>query len=324
VIGIFDVICIGAALVDMVAQVVRHPSEDDEVFVSNLKLFSGGAAANTAYACGKMGLSTAFIGKLGQADLFNNKLINDFKEASVDTKLIKYSDNFKTGSAYVALNEKGERRIYAHSGAANKLSKKDLLEEEISATKIIYLSSLRNVDPLLHAAKIGKENHICTILNPGMLIIEQGYKQIKKLFKETEILILSEREFKTLFNIKENDLSKDLIKKESASLFKLGIKVIIVTLSKKGASLLTTKQNEIIQPLKIKNVIDTTGAGDAFSAGFIYGIVQNLSLKFDHLRNYVKIGNFVAGRCIQKLGARNGIPERFELNSFLSNINKKI
>ena len=60
-----DVICLGAALVDMVAQVKRHPIEDDEVFVSDLKLLSGGAAANTAYACAKLGLKTAFIGKLG-------------------------------------------------------------------------------------------------------------------------------------------------------------------------------------------------------------------------------------------------------------------
>ena len=61
-IEIFDVICIDAALVDIVAQVVRHPAEDDEVFVSNLTLLSGGAAANTVYACAKIGLSIAFIG----------------------------------------------------------------------------------------------------------------------------------------------------------------------------------------------------------------------------------------------------------------------
>ncbi len=95
----FDVICIGAALVDMVAQVARHPVEDDEVFVSDLKLFSGGAAANTAYACAKLKLKTAFIGKLGQDDTFGTKIINDFTEAAVNTELVKYSNEYKTGSA---------------------------------------------------------------------------------------------------------------------------------------------------------------------------------------------------------------------------------
>jgi len=323
-VNIFDVICIGAALVDIVAQVERHPSDDDEVFVSNLSLFSGGAAANTAYACGKMGLSATFIGKLGKNDIFGNKIISDFKEASVETRLIKYSDRYKTGSAYVALNEKGERRIYAYSGAANYLSKNDLLEEELGATKIIFLSSLQNLEPLLHAAKIGRNLNIPVILNPGMLIIEQGFGYIKNLLEKIDILILSQKEFKTLFNFKEKDLSQDSIRERAVSLFALGMKIIVITLGEKGAFILTTKHYELIQPLKLEKVIDTTGAGDAFSAGFIYGLVKNLNLKFEHLRNNVKIGNFVAGNCIQKLGARNGFPMRNELKTYLSNINKKI
>ena len=147
-VSIFDVICIGAALVDMIAQVVRHPFDDDEVFVSDLTILSGGAAANTAYACAKIGLSTAFIGKLGDKDPFNEKIINDFKEVSVDTKLITYSKDYPTGSAYVALNQKGERRIYASSGAANYLSKENIPEKELKNTKIIFLSSLKNLEPL--------------------------------------------------------------------------------------------------------------------------------------------------------------------------------
>lgn len=324
VINIFDVICIGAALVDIVAQVDRHPHDDDEVFVSQLNLFSGGAAANTAYACGKMGLSVAFIGKLGEADVFNNKIVNDFKEGSVETKLIKYSTFYKTGTTYIVLNSKGERRIYAYSGAANYLSKNDILEEQISGTKLIFLSSLRNIEPFIYASKLSRNYKIPVVLNPGMLIVEQGFDSIKELLEKVDILILSKNEFKTLFNFRENNLSKNLIKENSTTLFSLGIKVIIITLGKKGAFLLTPKHREIIQPLKVEKVLDTTGAGDAFSAGFIFGLLQNFRLTFEHLKSYTKIGNFVAGHCIQKLGARNGIPERKELDFFLDSENKKI
>ncbi len=323
-VNIFDVICIGAALVDMIAQVARHPLDDDEVFVSDLTILSGGAAANTSYACAKIGLSTAFIGKLGEKDPFSDKIINDFKEVSVDTRLIKYSRDYTTGSAYVALNQKGDRRIYANSGAANYLSKKDISTKELKNTKIIFLSSLQNIVPLLHAAKIGRNLNIPVILNPGMLIIDQGFDYIKNLLEKIDILILSQKEFKTLFNFKENDLSEDSIRERSGPIFTLGVKVIVITLGEKGAFLLTTTYDELIQPLKLEKVIDTTGAGDAFSAGFIYGLVKNLNLKFEHLRNNVKIGNFVAGNCIQKLGARNGIPRRIEVKTFLDNPNKKI
>jgi len=92
-----DVICIGAALVDMVAQVERHPQDDDEVFVSNLKLISGGAAANTAYVCAKLGLNTAFIGKLGIDDEFGRIIIKDFEDVALDISffnLIKFPYGF--------------------------------------------------------------------------------------------------------------------------------------------------------------------------------------------------------------------------------------
>ena len=84
-----DVICIGAALIDIIANVERHPLADDEVYVSDLHLLPGGAAANTAVVCSKLGLKTSFIGKLGINDEFGNKILDDFTNNSVNTNLIK-------------------------------------------------------------------------------------------------------------------------------------------------------------------------------------------------------------------------------------------
>ncbi|TFF97219.1 MAG: carbohydrate kinase family protein, partial [Promethearchaeota archaeon] len=157
----FDVICIGAALVDMIAKVSRYPEDDDEVFVSDLKILSGGAAANTASACSTLGLKTAFIGKLGQNDQFGKKILQDFKETSVSIDYIKYSKNYTTGSAYVALNENDKnRRIFAHSGAANYLSDGDIVQNEIDTANLIYLSSLKNINPFIQAAKIAQTKKI--------------------------------------------------------------------------------------------------------------------------------------------------------------------
>jgi len=311
----FDVICIGAALVDIVAQVERHPAEDDEVFVSDLKLFSGGAAANTAYACAKLKLKTAFIGKIGRADTFGTKIINDFNEAEVNTDLVKYSNDHKTGSAYVALNKEGDRRIYAHSGAANYLSRDDIREEELSSAKILFLSSLKNLEPFIIAAEIGKKKNIPLILNPGMLIIEQGFANIRKLLEKVDILIMSQREFQVLFYLSEENFNLNITQEKSENLFSIGIKVLIITIGKSGALLVTPNNAQIIPSYKPDKVVDTTGAGDAFSAGFIYGFFQNPSFEFDDLRHNAKIGNFVAGKCIEKLGARKGIPDVEEVKS---------
>ena len=305
----FDVICIGAALVDMVARVNRHPIEDDEVFVSDLNLMSGGAAANTAYACATLGLNTAFIGKIGLNDTFGAKIISDFNNVKVATKLMKYSKEYGTGSAYVALNKEGDRRIYAHSGAANYLSKEDIIKEELIPTKVLFLSSLKNLESFIEAAKIGKSHDIPVILNPGMLIIDQGIDNIKVLLEEVDILILSQREFTTLMNIKDTEINIEANQIKLNELFNFGIKIIIITMGKKGAALCTQIQSEIIPAINVDEVIDTTGAGDAFSAGFIYGFAQNKSYQFEDVKNNVKCGNIIAGNCIQKLGARNGIPK---------------
>lgn len=314
-----DVICIGAALVDIVAKIERHPIEDDEVFVPNLQILSGGAAANTAFACALLGLKVAFIGKLGYDDEFGNKIINDFKDTSLDTTLIKYSKKYGTGLAYVAIDKNGERRIYAYSGAANTLSPNEIASKEIVQTKLIFLSNLKNLEPLKKAAKIAKDNKIPVILNPGMLIIEQGFENIKELLGNTDILIISRREFLYLFQLDDHKLINYVIKEKAKKLFKIGIKVIIITMGKEGAIVINSEKSESIKPIKVAKVIDTTGAGDAFSAGFIYGFIRNLSFKFEDLKYNVRFGNFVAGKCIQKLGARNGIPTFHEIDLTLSN-----
>ena len=310
---IFDVICIGAALVDMVAQVERYPENDDEVFVSDLNLLSGGAAANTAYACAIIGLKTAFIGKLGRDDVFGLKIINDFNEVKVNTELLKYSDEYRTGSAYIALNKEGDRRIYAHSGAANYLSKEDIKVNELSFTSIIFLSSLKNIEPFIEAAIIGRNKKIPVILNPGMLIIEQGFINIKILLEKIDILIMSQREFEVLLDLKNKKINLNMVREETDNLFSLGINVVVITKGKKGALILTPGNAELIPPIEMNKVVDTTGAGDAFSAGFMYGFIQNQSFIFEDLKRNVRIGNFIAGKCIEKLGARNGIPEEEEI-----------
>jgi ribokinase len=311
-----DVICIGAALVDMIAEVERFPLDDDEVFVSDLQMLSGGAAANTAAACSILGLNTAFIGKLGQDDEFGRKIIKDFKKVSVKTEYIKYSDQYTTGSAYVALNKQNKnRRIFAHSGAANYLSKTDIKEEELITSKLIYLSSLKNLDPFIEAGKIGQKNGIPVVLNPGMLIIEQKFDKIKELLQYIDILILSRREYATLLSL-NNEVSEQFFIDKSEQLKKLGIKIIIITLGKKGALLIYENHSLISPPIKIDRVADTTGAGDAFSAGFMYGYSLMKNLTFKNLIKCVKIGNFVAGNCIQKLGARYGIPSQEEVKEF--------
>jgi ribokinase len=310
----FDVICIGAALIDMVARVERHPDSDDEVFVGDIFLTSGGAAANTASACALLGLKASFLGKIGINDTFSRKIIEDFEKSGVDTTLLRYTKERGTGSAYIALDARGQRRIYAFSGAANLLNEEDIIPSDIIKTKSLFLSSLKNIAPFIAAAKIGKKYKIPVILNPGMLIIEKGLNEIRNLLENVDIFILSRKEIQNLLKIRIGEFDKNVISKSIEPLKELGITVIVITLGDQGALLISDDQLEIIPAFEVNNVIDTTGAGDAFSAGFIYSYVKLGDIGFENLKKCVHTGNYVASQCIQKLGARNGIPDNIELN----------
>jgi len=98
------------------------------------------------------------------------------------------------------------------------------------------------------------------------------------------------------------------------ALFNLGIKVIVITMGSKGASLFVNDNDETILVPSIKvDAVDTTGAGDAFSAGFMYSFSKKYSFDFDDLKYHLIVGNLVAAKCIQQIGARNGLPTQDEL-----------
>ncbi|MHA1264077.1 MAG: carbohydrate kinase family protein [Candidatus Helarchaeota archaeon] len=291
-----DVVAIGAALVDMVALIDKFPGIDEEVFIPRLNLMGGGSAANFAIACARLGLKTGFVGKLGK-DAFGNKLINDFKEEGVEVQGIVFSEEVQTGMCFAAVDKEGNRILYAFSGAANLLEPEDIEKEYLKEFRIMHLASLKNLDPLIRAAELVVEEPTRVSLNPGALIVDQGLKQVEPLLKLTDIFIGSQGEVKRLFQTEE--LSKGI-----RHLLKY-CEIVAITQGAAG-SLIVTEEGEIQIPAEQVKVVDTTGAGDAFSAGFIYGL---LKYNFDPYKLELcgKIGNKAAASCIQHVGARQGL-----------------
>ncbi|NVM31722.1 MAG: carbohydrate kinase family protein [Candidatus Helarchaeota archaeon] len=304
-----DVVAIGAALVDMVALIEKFPGVDEEVFVPRLELMGGGSAANFAIACARLGLESGFVGKLGK-DAFGNKLIQDFKEENVDVEGVVFSAETPTGVCYAAVDKEGNRILYAFSGAANILQPEDLDKDYLKSFRIMHLASLKNLDPLIKAAELVEKEQTRVCLNPGALIVDQGLEQVEPLLKLTDVFIGSQGEVKRLFQTEE--LSKGL-----RSL--LGyMEIVVITQGGEGC-LIATEEGEIRIPAEQVKVVDTTGAGDAFSAGFIYGL---LKYNFDPYKLELcgKIGSLSAAHCIQQVGARQGLLTEKQINEILAKI----
>jgi len=306
-----DVLAIGAALIDMVALIDKFPGIDQEVFVPKLELMGGGSAANFAVACARMGLKTGFVGKLGR-DAFGERLLQEFRKDNVETEKIVFSKEIPTGLCYAAVDKRGNRILYAFSGAANDLQPEDLDGEYLKSFQAIHLASLKNLDPLIKAAELvqGTKTRIC--LNPGSLIVDQGLKTCENLLKLTQIFIGSQGEVKQLFQ------TDDLLRGVERLLNY--VEIAAVTQGEKG-SLIVTKDFQINVPAEKVKVVDTTGAGDAFSAGFLYGLLR---LNFDQSKLEIcgKLGNRAAASKIQAVGARGGLLTANAMGAILKQLNK--
>ncbi len=291
-----DVLAIGAALIDIVALIDNFPGIDEEVFVPKLEIMGGGSAANVAIACARLNLKTGFIGKLGK-DEFGKRLLQEFQKEGIDINGIVYSTDVPTGNCYAVVDKVGNRILYAFSGAANLLDPGEIQEEYLKSFQIIHLASLKNISPLMKAAEYVQNHSTRVCLNPGALIVEQGLEVVKPLLKLTNIFIASQGEIKQLFKT-------DNLKYALENLLEF-VEIIAVTRGAEGSLIATADLRFEITAEKVK-VVDTTGAGDAFSAGFIFGL---LKYQFDHhkLKLCGMMGNLSAAHCIQQVGARNGL-----------------
>jgi ribokinase len=298
-----DVIGVGALLIDRIASVEYFPSVDGETFVDRLEARPGGSAANFAVACSRLGLEAGFIGVVGD-DMEGNFLLEDLKREGVDTGGVIRSKEFSTGQVYVALDKEGRRMMFAFSGAANTLSKKDIDSDYIASAKFIHIADLKNISPLEAAAKTAQDSETKVSLNPGALIAIQGYEEIKTLLSNTNVFISSRGELNQIFGTENVEFA---LKK----LFRSGPEIAAITLGNEGCIVADSKGNSDRVSAFNTRAVDTTGAGDAFCAGLLTSLVEG-----EDMIEAARFANAVASLKIAKLGAR-ALPTREEVEDFL-------
>ncbi len=286
----FDVVSIGAALIDYIAKVDRFPNKDDEVFIRDLNQNFGGSATNFAYNCAKLGLNSAILAKIGQ-DNFGNLILDNLDSVKANIGGIVISRDEKTGICWVVVDPSGQRQLYAFSGASNNLNMDEINKEYIKSSKFLHIANLENIEILIRAAKLAKEYNTKVSINLGALIVEHGLDKIEDLLYNCDILILSEVEFRQLFGKADIEENLDLFDKYS-------IDAIVVTLGERGS---LGYFGGKIQKVGIQktDVVDTTGAGDGYCSGFMCKYLKSLDYK-----KAMEHGAKIASKVISKFGAR--------------------
>lgn len=298
---------IGALNLDRLYKVSRIAKGDEEIAIEETVEEPGGSAANTLYALGKLNLSSGFMGAVG-SDAEHEKILRSLSEVGVDTTRIKIKENARTGLVIGLVDPAGERALYIAPGANNMLSFEDLDMEYLKNAAILHMTSFVDESQLIVQKKVIESLESTTKVSfaPGSLYVKKGLKAISSIIQRSHVLFLNESEAKILTGKEYESASKFLID--------MDCKVVAITLKDRGCFVTDGNESEHVEAIKA-NVRDTTGAGDAFCAGFLYGLSEGKEMKQCGI-----IGNFLASRCISEMGARKGLPSKEELERGLAKI----
>jgi len=292
----FDVVGFGALNVDKLFKVNKIAVAEEEIFIENCVEACGGSAANTIVGLARLGHKVGFIGKVC-GDKEGDLLLEVFRKEGVDADGIIRTENGKSGSVLGFVDKNGSRALYIDSGVNDTIKLSEVDEAYVSQARFLHLTSFvgetsfrtqkKLLDALPESVKVS--------FDPGLLYARRGLAQLEPIIKKAYVLMPNVVELGLLTG--KTDYCKG-----ADSLIGKGAKIVAVKLGGDGCYVTDGRERHLIEAFKVK-VVDTTGAGDAFCAGFLYGLLNDKSL-------YAcgRLGNFVASRCTMKMGARTGLP----------------
>jgi ribokinase len=292
----FDAVGFGALNVDKLFKVNKLAEAEEESFIEDYAEACGGSAANTAVGLARLGCKVGFIGKMG-CDREGDSLLKDFRAEGVDTDGTIRAGQGKSGLVLGFVDKKGARALYIDSGVNDTIEFDEIKVEYVSQAQFLHLTSFVGEKSFQTQKKLlsAVPNSVKVSFDPGALYARKGYADLEAILKKTYVLMPNAIELKLLTG--ETDYCKG-----ADFMVGRGVKIVAVKLGGEGCYVTDGRERHLIKAFKVK-VVDTTGAGDAFCAGFLYGLVNSESLF-----KCGRLGNFVASRCVMKMGARTGLP----------------
>ncbi|HAZ37127.1 MAG TPA: ribokinase, partial [Clostridiaceae bacterium] len=284
------------------------PVKGETVKGSTFKLGPGGKGSNQGVAAQRAGADVTMITKLGKDD-FAEIALKSFKNEGMDTKFVFQDEKYSTGAALIMVDEKtSENEIVVVPGACSNITDKDIkmAKESIENSKVFLTQLETNVDAVEKAVDIAYKNGVTVVLNPAPVqeISDELYKKIDVLTpNEVEASILSGVNVETIEDAK----------KAANVLMKKGVKNVLITLGSKGVLVVTSQKEEFIQSYKV-NVVDTTGAGDAYNGAFATALSEGKDI-FEAAH----FANAAAAISVTRIGTAPAMAYRNEIEKFISN-----
>ena len=259
---------------------------------------SGGSAANTIVGLASLGARAAYVGKV-RDDQIGRMYAHDIRAAGVAFNTPPASDGPSTARCYVLVTPDGERTMNTYLGAAQDLSPADIDPDEVAAAKIVYLEGYlwdpkEAKNAFIKASKIAHDAGRQVALTLSDAFCVDRYRgEFIELMKSgvVDLIFANEGELHSLYQTSDFDTALKALRNDA----KLGV----VTRSEKGCVVASHDGVVAVPAFPIDRIVDTTGAGDLFAAGFLFGLVRNAGYQ-----NAGRLGALAAAEVIQHIGAR--------------------
>ncbi len=298
----FDVLTVGHGLIDIRFIVEKFAGPDQESSILRQTRGVGGSAANVAIDVSRLGGRSSTIIKVG-LDGFGRIVIDELMREKVDVSGVKVCIG-DTGFTVVIIDSSGRIAMYGYKGAAEKLLPTDIDEQLISRAKVVHIASLRK-DTSLQAAKIAKKYNALVSWDPGRRLSLMGLDYFKDFLQYVDIVLVNRNEARNLTRISD-------YKQAANQILEHGPKIVVIKKGAEGVYAKTINGEEYEFPaFPVEKVVDTTGAGDAFAAGLLLGLVRGYNL-----RKALIYGNAVAALKTTRLGSHN-VPGHDEVIKYI-------
>ena len=306
-----NILGIGNAIVDVICKVEEEFLAKNNLAKSNMKLIdetefkkllgnlkieetiSGGSVANSIVGLSQLGNKVGFIGKVNDDEL-GQKYEQGLREENVEYYYTKKKEDLPTGTCLILITPDSERTMCTFLGTAGKINKTDINAQAIKNSEITFLEGYlwdEGEPKRAFNEAINYSNKIAMSLSDKFCVDRHKDNFLDLVQNKLDITFANEQEILELINAKSFD--------DVVSFGKKLNKTLVITRSDKGSVVIN--QNEVVECESQKDlkIVDLTGAGDLFAAGFLHGYINKMSLK-DSLNK----GTEMASKIIQKIGAR--------------------
>ena len=311
----YDIVGIGNAIVDLIAEVDDIYLKKNTITKGSMSLvdydvvnrignevniirtISGGSVANSIVSIAQQNLKTAFIGKVNQDEL-GEKFSQGLKKEKVEFKITKSSTNKYTARCIILVSTDAERTMNTYLGISQELTEEDIDSSIIENSSILYLegylwdldNAKKAIKKSILAAK-NSETMVSLSISDAFCVDRFREEFIDLINNSADLIFANESEIKSLYETSELDVAINKCQKTN--------KIFAVTLGDKGAKIIYKDVIVNIKAEKIDKLVDTTGAGDLFAAGFLAEYI-----KTQDLESSGKQGVKMASIIIQQFGAR--------------------